>query len=919
MKPKFNILSKLPIAAIVVSFAGIIQSAQAATDTWDGAASGIWNTSALNWNSGGVFTGGNDALFTGTPTNNVTTATGLTIGVITLNSTFTGLVTLTGANTVTGPITIQSGKLIFSAANQLGATGITLDGGTLNTSISTNSTISITNVITVNSASTIQMTNTSPTGTPTFILNGAGKLTGSGALTIKGNGGAPVYGVGATDLVLNAANTGYTGNLTLQDGAILEYNTTTSVGTGATFTVGNNGVFSTNFSGTDTHALTLNSGGTLASQNSSSVIGGAITLNGDAFIHLRDWYDATDKNLAITSTITGAHALNVNSGGDTGTGATLTLRGFDANASSADISLNGASLAIDSSAGSAAVSVTRGNSLTINTGNLTVTGLASQATNDVFTTLNLGGGTAASPAYLQGYCTLTMTPNAATNAMLTFTNMGTRTAGSFITLTGTFGGTPGANMGNIYFTNAMSSPNLIGGGGALGSSTSSVIPWLRDNGGNTLFTYDATKGVTGLSGQTNNINAGATANVSLSSTPTLGADTTINALQLSGNSVTMAGHTLTITSGALTQGVNGTIGNDGSSANWGTLNFGAVEGIISVSQARTLNINSAITGSGGLTYIGYRPTSSNKGLLVLNGANTFTGVTNIFGYGGGNNAVLFLTNSLALQNSTLNYVANRASNISFGNGGTSGQATYTFGGLSGNLAINLNNNNTAVGAVALTVGGNNDSTTYSGVLSSTVAGGSLTKIGTGTLTLTGVNTYTGDTTVNGGVLAINGTAIANTGKLVITTGQVAVTGVETVGALTLGGVPQGSGTYNASTPGGYITGSGSILVVGGYTGWAATNANGQASNLDFDNDGTSNGIEYFMGATGSSFTANPGIVGSKVTWPKDPAYSGAYTVQTSPDLVTWTNVASTVVGNTVEYTVPTGQGKIFVRLDVTPN
>jgi len=80
-----------------------------------------------------------------------------------------------------------------------------------------------------------------------------------------------------------------------------------------------------------------------------------------------------------------------------------------------------------------------------------------------------------------------------------------------------------------------------------------------------------------------------------------------------------------------------------------------------------------------------------------------------------------------------------------------------------------------------------------------------------------------------------------------------------------------------------------------------------------------NGVEYFMGQTGSTFTANPGIVNNKITWPKDPAFSGTYTVQTSPDLTNWTNVSSTVVGNSVEYTVPTGLDKFFIRLDVKPN
>src|SRR5205823_11108025 len=65
------------------------------------------------------------------------------------------------------------------------------------------------------------------------------------------------------------------------------------------------------------------------------------------------------------------------------------------------------------------------------------------------------------------------------------------------------------------------------------------------------------------------------------------------------------------------------------------------------------------------------------------------------------------------------------------------------GGLAGSANISL-------GSTNLAVGGNNASTTYSGALSGT---GSLAKIGTGTLTLTNTsNTYSGGTTVGGGVL-----------------------------------------------------------------------------------------------------------------------------------------------------------------------
>lgn len=59
-------------------------------------------------------------------------------------------------------------------------------------------------------------------------------------------------------------------------------------------------------------------------------------------------------------------------------------------------------------------------------------------------------------------------------------------------------------------------------------------------------------------------------------------------------------------------------------------------------------------------------------------------------------------------------------------------------------------------------------------------------------------------------------------------------------------------------------------------------------NLDYDHDGLPNGVEYFMGQTGSSFTPNPAIANGTITWPKDPAANAMATVETSSDLVTRT-------------------------------
>ncbi len=151
-----------------------------------------------------------------------------------------------------------------------------------------------------------------------------------------------------------------------------------------------------------------------------------------------------------------------------------------------------------------------------------------------------------------------------------------------------------------------------------------------------------------------------------------------------------------------------------------------------------------ISGSGSLTF-------NSPGTLLLTAANTFTGNTRVAA------GTLELGNALALQNSVLDLAAADAGTVAFT---VPGATTYTIEGLSGSRALDIGGN-------TLSLGGTATASNFSGDLSG--AGGSLIKTGTGTLTLSGNNTYSGSTTISadGGIVMAGSTAAFGTSTVYV--------------------------------------------------------------------------------------------------------------------------------------------------------
>ena len=239
-------------------------------------------------------------------------------------------------------------------------------------------------------------------------------------------------------------------------------------------------------------------------------------------------------------------------------------------------------------------------------------------------------------------------------------------------------------------------------------------------------------------------------------------------LILSGDNTYTGG--TTISSGTLQIGNGGTTGSIlGDVVDAGTLAF---------DRSDPVTFTGAISGTGGLTKLG-------ASTLTLSGVNSYSGPT-------------LVTEGTLRPGAGGAFSPSSAFTVSTG-------AVLDLNGLSQTIGSLAGGGNVTLGFGNLATGFDNSSTTFSGVISGN--GGSLTKDGTGIFTLSGANTYNGETFLNQGTLGIGNSQALGTGGLRMlpgTTVQAEGNGFTLANAINL------NGNGNFDTNGFTLTLSGAI-------------------------------------------------------------------------------------------------------------
>ena len=691
-----------------------------------------------------------------------------------------GTSTLAGANTYTGTTSVTSGTLDIGATGSLAGSNVSISsqgyfsessGGSITgagvtftqggngtatlygTNTYTGATLVTLDGLEIGATGSLAGSNVSTSGPGYFDEDVGGSITGAGTTFTQGSGspsfllGTNTY-TGATLVTNGLLSIGLTGSLagssvsTSGTGTFFEGNGATITGVGVAFTQGSSST--STLGGTNSYTgLTRIDGGVLnvanlanggsnssigASSNAASNLifgGGTLQYNANTTAQSTDRLFTIGDSAGNSATIDSSSTIAGNTFSFTNTGA----------------------IALVNTAGNPVHS-------------LILTGSNTGANTFALALTNLAGDTSGSTLTKNGMGTWILT------SASTYTGATSVTAGALII------GATGSLAGSNVSTSGTGIVSEIGGGSITGAGTAFT---QGSSGTSTLAGTNTYTGLTSINGgilnlgssgaldgggnitfgggtlQYSSANANDYSGVIISSTGAISIDTngqnvafasalagsnTGGLTKLGLGALTLAGadaYTGPTTVSAGTLNLNGTLGNTSVTVNGGALALN-VAGAISqntltlTSGTLTESTANAITGTAAVTY------SVGMNLTVVN---NYTGVTRING------------GTLGLGNAA---VFSGGGNITFGGGTLQYSAANT-----NDYSASIVN---STGVIAIDTNGQN--VTYASALVGSNTGG-LTKLGSGTLTLSAANNYTGVTRINGGILSLSNAGALNGG------------------------------------------------------------------------------------------------------------------------------------------------------------
>ncbi len=892
---------KALFAAAFVLAPGWAVAGPSATDTWNGL--GVNANTGSNWDNLSNYSSPTTA-FGSTVDLNFITLNATTP--ITLSSTTTGTISVddllfgTATSTIT---TLQD--INFNGNGTAGGTVLSLTG-TLTIPHPGDSIVTLGSDLTLNlSASGNNFTFGSGAGTqgsyPALVINS--KITGGGTsgstLTLGGNVGV---------VLTNNANT-YDGILAISGGNV-SYTSINNTGTGSTssfgtavassgaISMGNQGRLNYIGSGNQTTNRAITFGGSqidnFATSTSTLTLNGSLTATSGSTATTVIFGVSTGNTTIVTT------GIGDRSGGGMTSLIKATGEGYY-NANGALTAGNGDGLLILSGTNTyTGTTIVQSGTVQVGSGGAASTGSLNGTTGTALT-FSGGGGTFNVDEAIgvsQGMGALTFSSgdgvvqstNNGGTIDLSFTSLATRTAGA----TGNFVITNGTN--EITISGVSTGTFMDPGYFYDGNSSSADYAYMSSTGyirginyGSDSNTILSTGGATITSNDTGNAGTTLTSTSNVETTGAVTAQTTvqIGTLQISGanNFTEVASNTLTL-SGILKSGGNA------SSITGGSISTSNGDLVVRVDQASdSLSISSLVSlGNDALT-------KSGSGTLTLtNGSNAWKntyldgGVLQVSGTSFPGN------NTLTFSGGNLEWLSGTSTNFVSLNLNADGMITTDSGTLTLKGAVTLN---TTGGANTLTIAGAGSTVFTNGVISSQSntynQGSSIVKMGSGTLTLSGVNTYIGTTSVDAGTLAFNSVGPSSTTAQALGEGSYIYMGV----ANTSSGILNYTGAAGTLDKNIGVLGNGSDTIENNGTGLLTLSGGITANGTTVNFNGGTNGITVSGTIGGSSANSNVTTTGGTTTFSNANTYVGTTAVNSGATLLISNTVGSALGTSTV--------------------